>query len=135
MEDLHDYTTGGVVHIVANNNIGFTTTPRQARSAPFPTEIGKTMNVPIIHVNGDYPEEVDFVGRIAADWRKEFGRSVFLDLIGYRKHGHNELDEPLFTNPLMYQLIKQQKPTLEIYKERLISQNVLTEAEANEIIN
>lgn len=105
MHDLHDYSVGGVVHIVANNNIGFTTTPRQARYGNFPTEIAKTIGAPIVHINSEYLEEIDFAGKMAANFRNEFRKSIFLDLIGYRRHGHNELDEPLFTNPLMYQLI------------------------------
>mgnify|MGYP001046044136 CR=1 FL=1 len=133
MEDLFDYSTGGCVHLVINNNIGFTTTPREARSGLFPTEIAKAIGAPIFHVNADHPEEVDFVSRIAADWRSEFRKSVFIDLIGYRRFGHNELDEPLFTNPKMYQLIHKHPNTLKLYSERLVQEGVYTQAEINNI--
>jgi 2-oxoglutarate dehydrogenase E1 component len=133
MEDLFDYSTGGVVHIVINNNIGFTTTPREARSGPFPTEIAKSINAPIFHVNGDCPEEVDFVSRLAADWRSEFRNSVFIDIIGYRRYGHNELDEPLFTNPKMYQLIQKHTPVLQKYTQDLIDEGVIDQDYAKNI--
>lgn len=133
MEDLFGFRTGGVVHIVVNNNIGFTTTPREARSGQFPTEIARSINAPIFHVNGDYPEEVDFVSKLAADWRTEFRSSVFIDIIGYRRYGHNELDEPLFTNPKMYQLIQKHTPVLQKYTQDLIQEGVLTEESAGEI--
>lgn len=133
MEDLFDYSTGGVVHMVINNQIGFTTTPREARSGQFPTEIAKAIGAPIFHVNGDCPEEVDFVSRLAADWRSEFRGGVFIDIIGYRRYGHNELDEPLFTNPKMYQLIQKHTSILQKYTKELIDQKVLDEDSANSI--
>ena len=126
MEDLYQYGTGGVVHIVANNNIGFTTTPREARSGAFCTEVAKSIGAPIIHVNGDCPEEVDFASRMAADWRKEFRKSIFVDIIGYRRYGHNELDEPMFTNPKMYQLIHKHEPVFMQYQKKLIEEGVYT---------
>ena len=135
MEDLFGYTTGGTIHIVVNNNIGFTTTPRDARSGVYPTEVAKTINAPVFHVNGDYPEEVIFVSQLASDWRAEFRNDVYVDIIGYRKHGHNETDEPMFTNPLMYKLIKEHKPCIELYRERLVKEGVLTAEEADEIEN
>lgn len=133
MEDLFDYSTGGTVHLVINNNIGFTTTPKEARSGQFPTEIAKSIYAPIFHVNGDCPEQVDFVSRLAADWRTEFRNSVFIDIIGYRRYGHNELDEPLFTNPKMYQLIHKHTPVLEKYTQDLISEGIFTREEADAI--
>jgi 2-oxoglutarate dehydrogenase E1 component len=133
MEDLYGYTTGGTIHIVVNNNIGFTTSPRDARSGVYPTEVAKTTNAPVFHVNGDHPEEVVFVSQLAADWRAEFRNDVYLDIIGYRKHGHNETDEPMFTNPLMYKLIKEHKPCIELYRARLIEEGILTTAEADAI--
>ena len=133
MEDLFDYSTGGTVHLVINNNIGFTTTPREARSGQFPTEIAKSIFAPIFHVNGDCPEHVDYVSRLAADWRTEFRNSVFIDIIGYRRFGHNELDEPLFTNPKMYQLIHKHTPVLTKYTQELIDEGVLTAEEAENI--
>ena len=133
MEDLFGYRTGGVVHLVVNNNIGFTTTPREARSGQFPTEIARSINAPIFHVNGDFPEDVDFVSKLAADWRTEFRSSVFIDIIGYRRYGHNELDEPLFTNPKMYQLIHKHTPVLQKYTQDLIEEGVLNEQQAADI--
>jgi 2-oxoglutarate dehydrogenase E1 component len=120
MEDLHQYKTGGVVHIVANNNIGFTTVPKNARGGQFPTDVARVIGAPIFHVNADCIEEVDFVGKLVADFRTEFGKSVFVGLIGYRRYGHNELDEPLFTNPLMYQTIRNHKSAFEKYTQKLI---------------
>jgi 2-oxoglutarate dehydrogenase E1 component len=134
MGDLFDYTTRGTVHIVANNNIGFTTSPRESRSTQFCTEVAKSMGAPVFHVNGESPEEIDFVGRLAADWRREFSKDVFIDLIGYRRYGHNELDEPLFTQPKMYQLIQKRLSAYKLYAEQLISQGVITDAEFQEII-
>jgi 2-oxoglutarate dehydrogenase E1 component len=134
MEDLYEYSTGGVIHLVANNNIGFTTTPREARSSLFPTSIATSIQSPIFHVNADCPEEVDFVSRLAADWRKEFNKSVFVDIIGYRRYGHNELDEPLFTNPKMYQLIEKQVPAFIKYQKKLIAEGVITEDSANDMV-
>ncbi|OMJ86369.1 hypothetical protein SteCoe_12162 [Stentor coeruleus] len=134
MEDLYEYSTGGVIHLVANNNIGFTTTPREARSSLFPTSIATSIQAPIFHVNADCPEEVDFVCRLAADWRKEFRKSVFVDLIGYRRHGHNELDEPLFTNPKMYQIIEKHEPVFGLYQKKLISEGVITEEASQELV-
>ena len=133
MEDLYEYSTGGVIHLVANNNIGFTTTPREARSSLFPTSVASSIQAPIFHVNGDCPEEVDFVSRLATDWRKEFSKSVFVDIIGYRKHGHNELDEPLFTNPKMYQIIEKQVPTFTKYQKKLINEGIISEEACQEL--
>jgi 2-oxoglutarate dehydrogenase E1 component len=133
MEDLFDYGTGGAVHLVINNNIGFTTTPREARSGQFPTEIAKSIFAPIFHVNGDCPEHVDYVSRLAADWRTEFRNSVFIDIIGYRRFGHNELDEPLFTNPKMYQIIHKHTTVLKKYTQDLIDEKIFTQEEADEI--
>jgi 2-oxoglutarate dehydrogenase E1 component len=134
MEDLYAYGTGGVVHIVANNNIGFTTTPREGRAGMFPTEVAKSIGAPIFHVNGDCPEHVDYVSRLAAEWRNEFRKSVFVDIIGYRRYGHNELDEPMFTNPLMYKIIQQHIPAFSIYTQQLIDQGVLTQEQVDKIV-
>lgn len=134
MEDLYDYSTGGVVHLVANNNIGFTTTPRDARSSLFPTSVATSIHAPIFHVNADCPEEVDFVSRLAADWRKEFRKSVFVDIIGYRRYGHNELDEPLFTNPKMYQLIEKHEPVFNLYQKKLIEEGIVNHDTYNDMV-
>lgn len=129
MGDLFDYTTRGTVHIVANNNVGFTTSPRESRSTQFCTEIARSMGAPVFHVNGNCPEEIDFVCKVAADWRQEFSKDVFVDIIGYRRYGHNELDEPMFTQPKMYQLINKQPPVWKVYADELINKGVVTEAE------
>ncbi|OMJ66775.1 hypothetical protein SteCoe_36269 [Stentor coeruleus] len=134
MEDLYEYSTGGVIHIVGNNNIGFTTTPREARSSLFPTSIASSIQAPIFHVNADCPEEVDFVSRLATDYRNEFRKSVFIDIVGYRRYGHNELDEPLFTNPKMYQLIEKHEPVFNLYQKKLISEGIITEESCQNLI-
>lgn len=97
MQGLHDYGIGGVIHIVINNQIGFTTSPKDARSGPFPTEVAKTIGAPIFHVNADEPELVNSIMKLALEYRNTFKRDVVVDLIGYRKFGHNELDQPSFT--------------------------------------
>ena len=96
----------GTVHIVANNQIGFTTDPRYSRSSPYCTDVGRVVNAPIFHVNADDPEAVMLVAKIAAEWRATWHRDVVIDLVGYRKFGHNEIDEPMFTQPIMYSIIK-----------------------------
>lgn len=134
MEDLYDYSTGGVIHLIANNNIGFTTTPREARSSLFPTSVATSIHSPIFHVNAECPEEVDFVSRLAADYRNEFRKSVFVDIIGFRRYGHNELDEPLFTNPKMYQLIEKHEPVFDLYQKQLISEGIISEEACKNLI-
>ena len=94
------------MHIVANNQIGFTTDPRYSRSSPYCTDVGRVVNAPIFHVNADDPEAVMLVANIAAEWRSTWHRDVVIDLVGYRKFGHNEIDEPMFTQPIMYSIIK-----------------------------
>ena len=94
------------MHIVANNQIGFTTDPRYSRSSPYCTDVGRVVNAPIFHVNADDPEAVMLVANIAAEWRATWQRDVVIDLVGYRKFGHNEIDEPMFTQPIMYSIIK-----------------------------
>lgn len=124
MANLNDYTTGGVIHIVLNNQVGFTTDPVQSRSSPYATDLAKTINVPIFHVNGDDPEAVVHVCELAAEWRARYHQDVVIDLVCYRKHGHNEIDEPSFTQPLMYEKIKHHPSTLSLYQKRLLSEGI-----------
>jgi len=122
MSNLDNYTTGGVVHVVCNNQIGFTTAPHDSRSTPWCTDIGKSIEAPIIHVNAEDPIAVDFVFRMAADYTRKFRNDIIIDVIGYRKHGHNELDQPMFTQPQMYQKISKKASILDIFQEKLISE-------------
>ena len=134
MSDLPDYTTRGTVHIVANNQIGFTTDPRYSRSSPYCTDVGRVVNAPIFHVNADDPEAVIHVCRIAAEYRSTFHKDVVVDLVGYRKYGHNEIDEPMFTQPIMYSIVKKHTGILDIYSKQLIDEGIVTKEEVLEII-
>ncbi|KAM9456389.1 2-oxoglutarate dehydrogenase complex component E1 isoform 3-T3 [Clarias gariepinus] len=134
LSDLPSYTTHGTVHVVVNNQIGFTTDPRMARSSPYPTDVARVVNAPIFHVNADDPEAVMYVCNVAAEWRATFHKDVVVDLVCYRRNGHNEMDEPMFTQPLMYKQIKMQKPVLQKYAEKLISEGVVTTQEYEEEI-
>lgn len=133
LSDLPDYTTHGTIHIVVNNQIGFTTDPRFSRSSPYCTDVARVVNAPIFHVNGDDPEAVIHVCNVAAEWRAKFGKDVVIDIVGYRRHGHNELDEPMFTQPIMYTKIKKQQPVLDIYAQRLIDEKVYAPEEVEEV--
>ena len=130
MSQLRGFRTGGTIHFVINNQIGFTTTPHYGRSAPYCTEIAKMVQAPIFHVNGDDPEAVVHVCRLAAEYRNLFKEDVVIDMFCYRRSGHNEADEPMFTQPLMYKKIKKHPTTLNIYKDQLVREEVLTEDEA-----
>jgi 2-oxoglutarate dehydrogenase E1 component len=130
MSQLRGFRTGGTIHFVINNQIGFTTTPHYGRSAPYCTEIAKMVQAPIFHVNGDDPEAVVHVCRLAAEYRNLFKEDVVIDMFCYRRSGHNEADEPMFTQPLMYKKIKKHATTLNIYKDQLVREEVLTEDEA-----
>ena len=130
------YCTGGTIHIVINNQIGFTTSnPVDARSTPYCTDIAKMVEAPVIHVNGDDPEAVVFATQIAFDYRMKFKRDVVIDLVCYRRHGHNEADEPAVTQPSMYQKIKSMKPLRETYAAQLIQAGVLTGQEAEQLVD
>src|SRR5579862_1099547 len=129
LSDLRGYRTGGTVHIIVNNQIGFTTAPSYARSSPYPSDIAKGIQAPIFHVNGDDPEAVVAVARAAIEYRQEFKKDVVVDLFCYRRHGHNEGDEPAFTQPLMYRTIAGHKTTRQLYAERLVAEGVLAEAD------
>jgi 2-oxoglutarate dehydrogenase E1 component len=124
MNRLENYSTGGLLHVIANNQIGFTTTPKDGRSTPFCTEIGKAYDSPIIHVNADDPVAVDFAFKMAAEYTRKYPKDLIIDLIGYRRHGHNELDQPLFTQPEMYQNIKTHKPVMQILEEKLVEEGI-----------
>ena len=127
--DLHGYTTGGTVHIIVNNQIGFTTDPRNSRFTPYPSDVAKMVQAPIFHVNGEDPEAVAFVCKLAAQYRQEFKSDVVVDIVCYRKYGHNEGDEPMFTQPLMYKTIAQKQSPAMIYAAKLVAEGVLTDDE------
>ncbi len=129
MSGLKGHNTGGTIHIIVNNQIGFTTSPSFARSSPYPSEVAKMVQAPIFHVNGDDAESVVYCARIATEYRQKFKRDVVIDIICYRRFGHNEGDEPSFTQPLMYKKIKAQATTLTIYGNQLIQEGVLRNEE------
>jgi len=135
LSDLPDYTTRGTIHVVANNQIGFTTDPRHSRSSPYCTDVARVVNAPIFHVNADDPEAVMHVCNVAAEWRATFHKDVVVDLVSYRRNGHNEIDEPMFTQPLMYSKIKKMKNVMEKYSSRLIEEGVVTAEEVEDVRN
>ncbi|MCP3176569.1 MAG: 2-oxoglutarate dehydrogenase E1 component [Desulfuromonadales bacterium] len=124
LSQLEGYSTGGTVHIVLNNQIGFTTAPADARSTHYATDMAKMLMVPIFHIHGEDPEAAAYVADLALDYRQRYGRDVILEVICYRRHGHNEGDEPYFTQPLMYEKIKERPPAYEIYGTRLQEEGV-----------
>ncbi|MEO8883687.1 MAG: 2-oxoglutarate dehydrogenase E1 component, partial [Devosia sp.] len=126
LSGLKGHRTGGSIHFVINNQIGFTTTPMNSRSSPYPTDVAKMIEAPVFHVNGDDPEAVVHVCKVATEYRQRFGRPVVIDMFCYRRFGHNEGDEPSFTQPLMYAAIHAHKTTLELYSEKLIGEGLLT---------
>ena len=131
LSDLKGYRTGGSLHFIVNNQIGFTTYPRYSRSSPYPSDVAKMIDAPIFHVNGDDPEAVVFAAKVAIEFRQKFHKPVVIDMFCYRRHGHNEGDEPAFTQPVMYKKIAAHASTLEIYAKRLIVDGVLTEREVD----
>ncbi|GIV23182.1 MAG: 2-oxoglutarate dehydrogenase E1 component [Bacteroidia bacterium] len=133
MSLLPGYEVGGTIHIVLNNQIGFTTGERQARSSYYCTDVAKVTLSPVFHVNGEDPEAIVHAIRLAIAFRQAFNRDVFIDVVGYRKHGHNEGDEPRFTQPLMYKQIVQRPAPFEVYAQRLIQEGLITEAEVKEM--
>ena len=130
---LPGYRTGGTIHIIINNQIGFTTMPSDARSSAYCTDVAKMIDAPIFHVNGDSPLEVAYVTELAMEYRKKFGRDVVIDIVCYRKHGHNESDEPAFTQPKIYRAIRNKKSTLNIYRDYLLDRNEVKESDIDEI--
>jgi 2-oxoglutarate dehydrogenase E1 component len=134
MSGLPGHNTGGTIHIIVNNQIGFTTSPRFARSSPYPSDVAKMVDAPILHVNGDNPEAVIYATRIATEFRLKFNRDVVVDLICYRRFGHNEGDEPSFTQPLMYEKIRSHPTTLKLYGQKLTQEQIFTEEGVNQKI-
>jgi 2-oxoglutarate dehydrogenase E1 component len=133
LSGLRGYRTGGSVHFIVNNQIGFTTYPRYSRSSPYPSDVAKMIEAPIFHVNGDDPEAVVFAAKVATEFRQKFQRPVVIDMFCYRRFGHNEGDEPSFTQPLMYKAIRKHPPTSEIYANKLVGENVVTAGEVEKM--
>ena len=131
LSQVPGYWTGGTIHFIVNNQVGFTTDPQEARSTPYSTDLAKMLETPIFHVNGDDPEAVAFVSRLAMEYRQQFKKDVFVDIVCYRRYGHNEGDEPSFTQPLMYAKIKKHTTTRALYAQTLIAEGVITEVESN----
>ena len=131
LSDLDGYTVGGTIHIIVNNQIGFTTNPNLSRSSPYPSDVGKMVQTPIFHVNGDDPEAVCYIGKIATEFRQQFKKDVIIDMYCYRRHGHNEGDEPAFTQPLMYKAIGQHPTSRAIYSKKLVNDGVISQEEAD----
>jgi 2-oxoglutarate dehydrogenase E1 component len=129
LSGLKGYRAGGSIHFIINNQIGFTTYPRFSRSSPYPSDSAKMIEAPIIHVNGDDPEAVVYAAKVAVEFRQKFHKPVVIDMFCYRRFGHNEGDEPAFTQPVMYKKIRSHKTTLEIYAEKLIAEKIVTEGE------
>jgi len=133
LSGLRGHKTGGTMHIVVNNQIGFTTAPHFSRSSPYPTDNALVVEAPIFHVNGDDPEAVVHAAKVATEFRQKFGKDVVIDIFCYRRFGHNEGDEPMFTNPLMYKRIKKHKTTLTLYTERLVKDGLIPEGEIEDM--
>ncbi|HEX4184644.1 MAG TPA: thiamine pyrophosphate-dependent enzyme, partial [Stellaceae bacterium] len=131
LSELAGFATGGAIHVIVNNQIGFTTSPSAARSSPYPSDMAKGVQAPIFHVNGDDPEAVVEAARTATEYRQQFKKDVVIDLFCYRRHGHNEADEPAFTQPLMYRAIEGHPTTRQIYADRLVTAGIVDEAEAD----
>ncbi|MFZ8959097.1 MAG: 2-oxoglutarate dehydrogenase E1 component, partial [Paracoccaceae bacterium] len=133
LSGLRGHRTCGTIHIVVNNQIGFTTAPHFSRSSPYPTDIALMVEAPIFHVNGDDPEAVVHAAKVAMEFRQKFGKDVVIDIFCYRRFGHNEGDEPMFTNPMMYNRIKKHKTTLQLYTERLVQDGLIPEGEIEDM--
>ncbi len=133
LSGLKGHRTGGGIHFIVNNQIGFTTAPRFSRSSPYPSDIARMIEAPIFHVNGDDPEAVVYCARVAIEFRQRFHKSVVIDMICYRRHGHNEGDEPSFTQPLMYKKIRELPGVIETYAKRLAGEGLVSPAETGKI--
>ncbi len=132
MSQLRGYRTGGTIHVVINNQVGFTASPESSRSSHYATDVARMVQAPILHVNGDDPEAVVRVARLAYDYRRTFNKDVVIDLICYRRHGHNEADDPSFTQPLMYKVIEEKRSPRKLYTERLVKRGDITLEQAEE---
>ena len=133
LSGLKGHKTGGTIHLVVNNQIGFTTAPHNSRSSPYPTDIALMVEAPIFHVNGDDPEAVVHAAKVATEFRQKFHKDVVIDVFCYRRFGHNEGDEPMFTQPKMYSKIKKHKTTLQLYSEKLISEDLIPKGEIEDL--
>ena len=133
LSGLRGHRTGGSLHFIINNQIGFTTYPRYSRSSPYPSDVAKLVEAPIFHVNGDDPEAVVFCAKVATEYRQKFHKPVVIDMFCYRRFGHNEGDEPSFTQPIMYRLIRSHPTTLQIYAEKLIGEGIVTQGEVDKM--
>jgi 2-oxoglutarate dehydrogenase E1 component len=129
LSGLRGYRTGGTVHFIVNNQIGFTTNPRYSRSSPYPSDVALMVEAPIFHANGDSPEAVVYAAKVATEYRQKFGKDVVIDMFCYRRFGHNEGDDPTMTQPLMYSIIKNHPSTRELYGRRLVEEGVVTQAD------
>merc|ERR1712193_535173 len=135
MPQLEGYKTGGTIHIIINNQIGFTTLPKDGRSTEYASDLAKLVLAPIFHVNGDHPESAVHAIQMALEYRQKFGKDVIIDLIGYRKHGHNEGDEPAFTQPGLYKEINDHRSVRDIYTEWLVKHGDFTTEETKQIFD
>ncbi|XP_078492481.1 2-oxoglutarate dehydrogenase complex component E1-like isoform X2 [Ciona intestinalis] len=135
LSDLPDYTSHGTIHVVVNNQIGFTTDPRHSRSSPYCTDVAMVVRAPIFHVNADDVEAVIHVCKVAAEWRMKFHKDVVIDLVCYRRNGHNEMDEPMFTQPLMYQKIRNHPNVFKIYTDKLKTEGLVEQADIDNKVN
>jgi len=131
MSQIKGHETGGTIHVIVNNQIGFTTSPQYSRSSAYPSDVAKMVQAPIIHVNGDDPEAVVHASRIVTDFQATFGADIVLDMFCYRRHGHNESDEPMFTQPIMYRTIAKHPPTQKIYADQLVAEGEMTQEQAD----
>ena len=127
LSELKGYETAGTIHFIVNNQIGFTTAPRFSRSSPYPSDVALMVQAPILHCNGDDPEAVVYCAKVAAEYRQEFGKDVVIDMFCYRRFGHNEGDDPTFTQPIMYARIKGLPSSREVYSNRLVAEGSITQ--------
>jgi 2-oxoglutarate dehydrogenase E1 component len=135
LNNVADFAVGGTIHVIVNNQIGFTTNPVNSRSTPYCSDLGKAFNCPIFHCNGDDPLAVSTALETAVEYRHEWGSDVIIDVICYRRNGHNELDQPAFTQPILYKEISRHPTTLQVYEKRLLSEGTMTREEIDEIKN